>query len=137
MNQQDNLGARTPGDWLALVREGQDWRFPDCYGQGGSACIGVPAPTAVLDKHAAVGGVVIVTGQLGAALGTSAIVPEWEQGKVQRVALRRVGSSYKGSVTPLLTGIRNPLAIALAANRALLVGDWATGAIYRIESSSR
>jgi glucose/arabinose dehydrogenase len=136
VNQQDNLGARTPGDWLAIVREGQDWRFPDCHGQGGAACAGVPRPTAVLDKHAAVGGVAIVTGQLGAGLRTSAIVPEWELGKVQRVALRRSGSEYEGSVTPFLTGIRNPLAIALAPDRSLLVGDWATGTIYRIASAS-
>lgn len=136
MNQQDNLGSRTPGDWLAVVREGQSWGFPDCYGQGGAACAGVPAPVAVLDKHAAVGGVAIVTGQLGAALGTSAIVPEWEQSKVQRVALSKDGSSYTGAVTPLLTGIRNPLAITLAGKRSLLIGDWATGTIYRIEPSS-
>jgi glucose/arabinose dehydrogenase len=136
MNQQDNLGARTPGDWLAVVREGQSWGFPNCYGQGGAACVGVPAPIAVLDKHAAVGGVAIVTGQLGATVGTSAIVPEWEQSKVQRVALTKEGSHYTGTVTPLLTGIRNPLAIVLAAKRSLLIGDWATGTIYRIEPSS-
>ena len=40
MNQRDDLGAMTPGDWLALVRQGQNWRFPGCYGQGGSACSG-------------------------------------------------------------------------------------------------
>jgi glucose/arabinose dehydrogenase len=133
MNQQDNLGAQTPGDWLAVVAEGQDWRFPECHGQGGSACEGVPAPTAVLDKHAAVGGVAIVTGQLGSALGTSAIVPEWEQGKVQRVALSRSGSSFSGSVTPFLTGIGNPLAVVLAPDRSLLVGNWQTGTIYSIQ----
>ena len=55
MNQRDDLGARTPGDWLALVRSGQDWRFPGCYGQGGSVCRGVPKPLAVLDRHAAAG----------------------------------------------------------------------------------
>ena len=137
MNQQDNLGARTPGDWLAVVREGQDWGFPDCYGQGGTACVGVPAPTAVLDKHAAVGAVTILTGQLGASVGTSAIVPEWELGKVQRVALQRTGSSYRGSVTPLLTGIQNPLAVAIAPDRSLLVGDWASGTIYRVEPIRR
>lgn len=133
MNQQDNLGAQTPGDWLAVVAEGQDWRFPECHGQGGSACEGVPAPTAALDKHAAVGGVAIVTGQLGSALGTSAIVPEWEQGKVQRVALSRSGSSFSGSVTPFLTGIGNPLAVVLAPDRSLLVGNWQTGTIYSIQ----
>ena len=55
MNQRDDLGARTPGDWLSLVREGQNWRFPGCYGQGGAACVGAPKPTAVLDTHGAAG----------------------------------------------------------------------------------
>jgi glucose/arabinose dehydrogenase len=138
MNQQDDLGLRTPGDWLAVVREGEDWRFPDCHGQGGAACTGVPAPTAVLDKHAAVGGVAIVTGQLGASVGTAAIVPEWSVAKVQRVALTHTASGYRGSVAPFLTGIRNPLAIAPApGGHSLLVGDWATGTIYRIESAGR
>ena len=59
MNQRDDLGDATPGDWLAVVVPGQDWQFPDCYGQGGSACDGAPSPVAVLDKHAAVSGVAI------------------------------------------------------------------------------
>jgi glucose/arabinose dehydrogenase len=136
MNQPDNLGARTPGDWLSQVREGQNWRFPDCYGQQSAACAGAPQPTAVLDKHAAAGGVVIVTGQLGASIATSAIVPEWNAARVQRVALRRMGSGYVGTVAPFLTGIANPLAVALTPDHALLVGDWATGRIYRIAPSS-
>jgi glucose/arabinose dehydrogenase len=133
MNQQDNLGAKTPGDVLALVTEGEDWRFPSCHGQGGSACEGVPEPTAVLDKHAAVGGVAIVAGQLGATLGTSAIVPEWALGKVQRVALSGSRSAFSDAVTPFLQGIANPLAITIAPRGALLVGDWQTGTIYRID----
>jgi glucose/arabinose dehydrogenase len=132
MNQPDDLGVQTPGDWLAIVAQGQDWGFPGCHGQGGSACTGVPQPIAVLDKHAAVGGVAIATGQLGASVGTAALVPEWQSAKVLRVALSRNGSTYKGSVTPFLTGIRNPLAIVLAPDRSLLVGDWATGTIYRV-----
>src|SRR3984957_13881479 len=112
MNQRDDLAKKTPGDWLTLVREGQNWRFPGCYGQGGAICSGVPRSTAVLDVHAAAGGVAITTGQLGASIGTSALVPEWALAKVQRVALRKEGFSYQGSVTPFLTGIANPLAIA-------------------------
>jgi glucose/arabinose dehydrogenase len=135
MNQPDDLGAATPGDWLSLVREGQDWAFPGCYGQGGTTCAGVPQPTAVLDKHGAAGGVAIVTGQLGASIGTSAIVPEWNVGKVQRVTLSGFGPNYTASVTPFLAGIANPLAITLAPDRSLLVGAWATGTIYRISSS--
>jgi glucose/arabinose dehydrogenase len=131
MNQRDDLGAATPGDWLALVRQGQSWGFPGCYGQGGADCRGVPQPIAVLDKHAAVGDLEILTGQLGLS-GTSAIVPEWQSSKVQRVLLSRAGSGYTGSVTPFLTGIQNPLALTLAPDSSLLVGDWATGMIYRV-----
>jgi glucose/arabinose dehydrogenase len=136
MNQRDDLGARTPGDWLAVVRQGQSWGFPQCYGQGGAVCAGVPKPVAVLDPHAAAGSVVIVSG-LGPAVGTStALVSQWNVAKVQKVALRRTGSSYRGSVTPFLTGLENPLALVLAPDRSLLVGDWGTGRIYRIAPAS-
>ncbi len=132
MNQQDNLGALTPGDWLATVREGQDWRFPECHGQGGPGCVGVPQPVAVLDPHGAVGAIAIVTGQLGPSVGTAALVAEWNVAKVQRVALTKTDSGYRGIVTPFLTGIHNPLALIIAPDRSLLAGDWATGTIYRI-----
>jgi glucose/arabinose dehydrogenase len=134
MNQRDDLGARTPGDWLALVRTGQAWGFPGCYGQGGASCAGVPRPTAVLDKHAAVSGVAIVNGQLGPRLANSAIVAEWTLGKVQRVALKNVGGTYVGAVSPFLTGVKNPVPVQLTPDGALLVGDWATGTVYRISS---
>jgi glucose/arabinose dehydrogenase len=135
MNQRDDLGDQTPGDWLALVQNGQAWGFPDCYGQGGSACAGVPQPIAELDKHAAVSGVAIVAGQLGNRIATSAIVAEWSTGKVQRVAFTRNGSSYAGTVTTLLTGLQNPVPVILGSDNALYVGDWTTGTIYRIAST--
>jgi glucose/arabinose dehydrogenase len=136
MNQRDDLGARTPGDWLGLVKEGQDWGFPGCYGQGGRACAGVPAPVAVLDEHAASGAVAIATGQLGSSVGTSALVAEWQSAKVMKVALTRTGSTYKGSVTQLLSGMEKPLALALAPGGSLLVGDWSSGTIYRIQAGA-
>ncbi len=134
MNQRDDLGAATPGDFLALVREGENWRSPGCYGQGGPACSGVPAPIAILDKHAAIGDVVIGSGQPVASAGSWALVTEWQSAKVQRVALSRAGSTYTGSVTPFLTGVHNPLALAFGPDGSLLVGDWATGTIYRIQT---
>lgn len=118
MNQRDDLGERTPGDWLAVVGDGQDWGFPACYGQGGHDCAGVPAPLAVLDRHAAAGGVVIA--------GGSALVAEWALGKVQRVALDG------RSVTPYLTGLESPLPVLAAPDGTILVGDWGTGKVYRI-----
>lgn len=135
MNQRNDLGARTPGDWLAVVQRGQNWGYPGCFGQGGAVCRGVPQPTAVLDKHAAAGGVAIVTGQLGAAVGTAAIVPEWNTGRVMRVALTRSGRTWTGSATPFLTGLKNPLPVMSTGDGALLLGDWSTGTIYRIARS--
>jgi glucose/arabinose dehydrogenase len=122
MNQRDDLGGDTPGDWLAVVHNGQDWGFPSCYGQETTACANVPAPVGVLDPHAAAGGV--------ALLGSSALVAEWQSGKVLRVALDR----KSGNVSTLLTGIQNPLPIVTTTGGTILVGDWSTGTIYRIEA---
>ena len=124
MNQRDDLGAATPGDWLALVRRGQNWGFPDCYGQQTAACKLFPAPVAELDPHAAAGGVAILDG--------AALVSEWQLGTVQRVVLTKKGSGYTGVVEPYLTGLKNPLPLLATMDGAVLVGDWQTGKIYRI-----
>jgi glucose/arabinose dehydrogenase len=121
MNQRDDLGSKTPGDWLAVVRRGSNWGFPRCYGQGGSACAGVAAPLAVLDPHAAAGGV--------AVLGGTAIVAEWQLGKVLAV------STANGSAKVLVTGIANPLPVLTFGAGSVLVGDWSTGTIYRLDFS--
>ena len=135
MNQRDDLGDATPGDWLAVVRSGQAWGFPDCYGQGGSACDGVPAPVAELDAHAAVSGVAIVTDALGASIGSSALVAEWATGTVVRLSLTHDGTTYAGSAQPFLTELTNPVPVVVAPDRAVLVGDWGTGTIYRIAAA--
>jgi glucose/arabinose dehydrogenase len=136
MNQRDDLGDATPGDWLAVVTDGQDWGFPECYGQGGTACTGAPAPVVELDTHAAVSGVAIVT-DLGSEGGTAAFVAEWATGKVLRVALDQddSGSGYVGTAEPFLTGLSQPVPVATAPDGAVLVGDWGTGTIYRIAST--
>jgi glucose/arabinose dehydrogenase len=135
MNQRDDLGAKTPGDWLAVVREGESWGFPECYGEGGTACNGVPAPVAVLDKHAAVSGVAIVTGQLGATVGTTALVAEWAKGVVDAVALKKSGSTYTGSVSTFISGLKNPVPVILGPANALYIGDWGAGIIYRVATT--
>jgi glucose/arabinose dehydrogenase len=132
MNQRDDLGGRTPGDWLSIVQPGQSWGFPDCYGQGGSACAGRPGPVAELDEHAAVSGVAIVTGQLGATAGTAALVAEWQTGKVQRIGLHADGSPAGEAPTPWLTGMTNPFGLVAGPDNALYAGDWTSGTIFRI-----
>ena len=136
LNQRDDLGAKTPGDWLALVRDGDDFGFPQCYGQGGAACDGVPQPLAVLDMHAAAGGLAIVRHELGGALGPAALVAEWAEGKVLRVPLAAQGERA-GAAVPFLTGLVHPLPVAVAPGGVVLVGDWTTGVVYRIARASR
>ena len=137
VNQRDDLGGGTPGDWLAVVRQGERWGFPDCWGQGGSTCAGVPAPAAVLDQHAAAGGVALVSGALAGrgSSATAAIVAEWALGRVQRVALTRTDGAYRGTAAPFLAGLKNPLPV-LATGGGVLVGDWGTGRIYLVEAAS-
>jgi glucose/arabinose dehydrogenase len=123
MNQRDDLGDKTPGDWLAVVKDGQDWGFPRCYGQGGASCGGVPSPVAVLDAHAAAGGVAILNGD--------ALVAEWSFGEVLSVAL----DQNRGTTRTYVSGLQQPLPLLATATGALLVGDWETGVIYRITAS--
>jgi glucose/arabinose dehydrogenase len=130
INQRDDLGARTPGDWLAAVRSGENWGFPGCYGQGGAVCRGVPKPLAVLDRHAGAGAVAILTGGLG-GVGTAAIVTEWATGKVKIVPLNGSSHTAPTRATVFLTGLKNPLAVKSTA-AGLLVGDWTTGRVYSI-----
>jgi glucose/arabinose dehydrogenase len=134
LNHRDDLGAKTPGDWLVRVDDGDDFRFPACYGQDGTVCAGVPKPVAVLDPHAAVSGLAIVNGQLGAKVGTAAIVAEWATGTVKLVRLTKHGSSYAGTVSTFAAGLKNPVPVVLTPKRTVLVGDWGTGRIYEFRA---
>jgi glucose/arabinose dehydrogenase len=136
VNQRDDLGARTPGDWLAVLADGQNWGFPKCYGQDTRACADVPEPVAELDEHAAVSGVAMLTGQLGARIGTGAVVAEWMTGKVRFVSLTKKGSDYRGTVDQLLSGLSHPMPVLVTRDGALLVGDWGTGRIVRVAATS-
>jgi glucose/arabinose dehydrogenase len=136
MDYRDDLGPKTTGDALAVVKGGASWRNPTCYGQGGAACTGVPTATAVLDPHAAVSGVAIVQGELGTTVGTAALVAEWALGKVQRVALTKTGDVYTSATSAFLTGVKNPVALIMSSDGALFVGDWSTGTVYRIARAS-
>lgn len=136
MNERDDLGDATPGDRLAVVHPGQAWGFPGCWGQGGSASATAPAALAVLDKHAALSGVAVVTGSLGPAVGTAALVAEWALGKVQRVSLTPSADGYSAAVSPFLSGFQAPVPVITAGDGSLPVGDWATGTVYRITGSA-
>jgi glucose/arabinose dehydrogenase len=132
MNQRDDLGAKTPGDWLAVVRDGESWGFPAYYGQSSAKYSTMPRPVAELDRHAAVSGVTIVTGQLGSSVGTGAVVAEWMTGKVELVRLTASDDGYRATTVSFLRGFANPVPVMLDPHGALFVGDWTSGKLYRI-----
>lgn len=43
-----------------------------------------------------------------------ALVAEWATGKVQRVALARLGGDWKAEVSPFVTGAKSPVALLVA-----------------------
>ncbi|MGE3073557.1 MAG: sorbosone dehydrogenase family protein [Dehalococcoidia bacterium] len=130
MNQRDDLGDATPGDWLAVIYDGDDWGFPDCYGQGGAQCDGVPEPVAELDDHAAVSDLAVLRDSSNEAW---AYVAEWSTGKILRIHLHPDGKGgYTGSPEDFVRGIQAPVAVLASSDGTLLIGDWNTGAIYRV-----
>ena len=132
MNQRDDLGDATPGDWLATVESGTAWGFPDCYGQDAAACAGVPQPVAELDPHGAAGDVAIITGGFGAVTGDIAVVAEWAGQALVQVPLDASDPTAPATAAPFLTGFENPMAVVVGPDGALYAGDWSTGAIYRV-----
>ncbi len=135
MNQRDDLGDATPGDWLSVVASGQHWGFPDCYGQGGSACAGAPSPAATLDPHAAVSGVTVLPNGIGSTAGPVAIVAEWATGKVLAVALTKTATGYTGTASTWISGINKPVPVITGPSGQVVIGDWDTGTIYALTAT--
>ena len=52
-----------------------------------------------------------------------------------RVPLTKSGDGYTGDASPLLTGIKNPVALLLTPAGQLLAGDWTTGTIYEVAAA--
>ena len=76
----------------------------------------------------------LVNGQLGQAYGTSAFITSVTKGTVDRVALKKSGSSYVASGGPyeFLTGLKAGDPILLTPSGSLLVGDYGAGKVYEL-----
>lgn len=138
MNHRDDLDEDTPGDWLGIVTQGQDWGFPDCYGQDTTECEDLPDPVAVLDPHAAASGLTFVVEDNGdsdgvaGVTGPAALVAEWAQATVKLVTLSPSADGYTASVSDFVTGVDNPVPVLAMEDGSVLVGDWSAGVVYRI-----
>jgi len=141
MNHRDDLAEDAPGDWLGIVEAGQDWGYPDCYGQATPECADAPAPLAALDPHGAVSGIALLTEEsefgrevLGVT-GPAALVAEWARASVKLVDLSPTDDGYDATVSDFVTGLESPVPVLALDDGSVLVGEWATGVVYRITAS--
>ena len=148
INGQDNLGAQ-PADHLLRVVDGEDAGWPRCWpafpdGSLHGNCGGVAPPVAVFTPHSSADGVVIYDGgEFGADYADNAFVTEWGANaggpigrRVLRVVLSGSGASEHGQVSDFATGFSHPLAVTVAPDGGLLVGDYGTGQIVEIFRTS-
>jgi glucose/arabinose dehydrogenase len=142
INGQDNLGAQ-PADHMIAVADGINAGWPRCwpsYPDGGlhGSCAGVTPPLAVFAPHTSADGLVFYEGtEFPADYQDNAFVAEWGAnagGSIGRRVVRVVLNGGVATGTDFATGFSHPLALAVAQDGGLLVGDYGTGRIVEIFS---
>lgn len=141
-NGRDDLGDGRPPDEVNVVRTTgpvRDYGFPSCWGQGGPACRGTVPPLVRTRPHASTDGVAVAErfGRLGPSVfvannGSSLFADPPTTG-VQRIALARTASGYRGRLLPFASGFRrfDPLGAAIGPDGALYVTLWVSGRVVR------
>ena len=139
-NGRDDQGFDVPEE-LNLIEEGGVYGWPDCWGvSGGSNCEGTVAPIAEMESRSSSDGIVFYNGQqFPEEYRNNLFITLWGSSvegsigkKVVRVELTKSEGNYTVRVSDFATGFDRPLAIIVAPDGALLVGDHGTGLIYRI-----
>jgi len=148
INGQDNLGSQ-PADHLLRVADGEDAGWPRCWpaypdGSLQGNCSGVTPPVAVFTPHSSADGIVFYEAtEFGVDYAENAFVTEWGANvggptgrRVERVVFSGSGANEHGQVSDFATGFSHPLAIMVAPDGGLLVGDYGTGQIIEIFRTS-
>jgi glucose/arabinose dehydrogenase len=136
VNGQDKLGTKArpePAEMVVLAKQGAFYGWPRCwpsYAKKARAgrCRGVTPPVAYLEPHSSADGLAFWRGDLFVAL--------WGQYLSNRHGrkLVRVQLGLPRKVTTFARGFDHPLALVVDKVGGLLVADWGTGVIYRIQS---
>jgi glucose/arabinose dehydrogenase len=139
-NGRDDFGDSVPDELNKIVQGGR-YGWPNCWGRGGgSGCAGTIAPVALFEPHSSADGLVFYTGSTFAKrYRGDAFVAEWGDSVnnlgtgqiVKRVHFVR----GRATVSTFATGFSHPLALAIAPDSSLLVADWGTGIIWRIQAN--
>jgi glucose/arabinose dehydrogenase len=121
---QENLGRRSPPDYIINPKPGADYGFARCNWSKPKACKGFAKPVSLLPAHSSPMGIGAIGSKLYVALfgGT---------GRGPAVVSLPVAGGSR--VKPLLTGFVAPV-VALGTDRGYVyVGDL-TGAVYRVKA---
>jgi glucose/arabinose dehydrogenase len=139
-NGRDDHGNQVP-DELNLIVQGGRYGWPNCWGAGlGTDCNGTIPPVAEFEPHSSADGLVFYSGNaFPKRYQGDAFVAEWGDsvnnlGTGQRVKdVHFVGKRV--TVSDFATGMNHPLAVAIGSDGSLLVADWGTGIIWRIQAN--
>jgi glucose/arabinose dehydrogenase len=128
VNGRDKLGDGEPAESVVVVRQGENFGWPDCWPSFvlkrlTGACVGVTPPIAYLEPHSSADGIASWRGDL--------FVAEWGE-YLSFAHGRRLVRIRSGKVTTFATGFDHPLALAVDPVGDLLVADWGRGVIYAI-----
>jgi glucose/arabinose dehydrogenase len=140
-NGRDDFDDSVPDELNRIVRGGR-YGWPDCWGNGGGTeCAGTLPPAALFEPHASADGLAFYTGHsFPARYRGDAFVAEFGQtvgGGTNGHRVKDVHFAGKRiTVGDFATGLTNPLAVVIAPGGALLVADFGTGIIWRIQKIS-
>ena len=136
----DPVNGEAPPEEINLVVEGADFGWPQCYGDqlparnyGGTEeiCAETRPPVVTFAPHSSPTSIV-VSPFTADSDNLELLVALWVGRGVQRVQITESGDNATGTVEPFLDGLTNPQHL-LADGDSLLVSDFATGTIYRVE----
>jgi glucose/arabinose dehydrogenase len=138
VNARDDVEV---GDTLVLIVQGGNYGFPNCWGTGqGTNCRGMMRPVALFEPHSSADGIVFYAGRtFPKRYQGDAFVAEWGAEYGPAPTGHRVKDVHfagkRVTVSDFATGLSHPLAVAIAPDSSLLVADWGSGIIWRIQAN--
>jgi glucose/arabinose dehydrogenase len=139
-NGRDDFDDSVP-DELNLIMPGRSYGWPSCWGRnGGNGCRGTVAPVALFEPHSSADGIVFYGGStFSKRYRGDAFVAEWGDDVTSLGTGHRVKdvhfSGNRVTVSDFVTGLSHPVAVAVAPDSSLLIADWGSGTIWRVQAN--
>lgn len=142
----DPVDGRAPPEEINLVEPGADYGWPRCYemqlpvrsrGADQQQCAATRPPLITFPPHSTPTGLTFYAGaDFPPAYRDVLYVALWNGAppQVVRVALDEQGGQLRGTATPFIDGLRQPIDLLTDPSGGLLVLDHGSGLLYRIHS---